>query len=135
MKILDQCSLVWRDGSSERIHEVDLIEVGTNKYVVNFRYGKRGSNLKDGSRTTLPVDQVKAREEYEKEIRAKLDKGYVVERGAIPGGGGRSPSGRGGPHAATPADPCATPDPAGSPAAHGVGGAASGHSQPIGSGG
>jgi predicted DNA-binding WGR domain protein len=33
--------------------------VGTDKHVVNFRYGRRGANLKDGTKTALalPLDE------------------------------------------------------------------------------
>lgn len=87
MKILDQCVLVWRDGATERVHEVDLVEVSRGQCVVNFRYGKRGGVLKDGSRTVLPIPMEEARKTFEWEIKTKQDKGYVVAAGAIAGGG------------------------------------------------
>ncbi len=98
MKILDQCILVWRDGSTERVHEVDLVEVSRGQCVVNFRYGKRGSVLKDGSRTVLPIPMEEARRTYEWEIKSKQEKGYVLS-GGLSGGGaaprpGQAPAGQ-----------------------------------------
>ena len=53
----------------------------------NFRYGRRGTVLKDGSRTVLPVGLAEARSLYQKEVASKLEKGYEVLTGVVPGGG------------------------------------------------
>ena len=55
MKLVKQTKLVFVEGRSEKVYEIDLCEVGTNQFVVNFRYGKRGGPLKDGSKTVAPV--------------------------------------------------------------------------------
>jgi hypothetical protein len=55
MRLVKQTRLVFVEGRSDKVYEVDLCEVGTNQFVVNFRYGKRGAALKDGSKTAAPV--------------------------------------------------------------------------------
>lgn len=91
MKLLDQRILVWRDGSVDRIHEVDLLELSPGRAVVNFRYGKRGGPLRDGSKTPMPVPLEQARALFLREIAAKIEKGYVEDTSAVPGGGAERP--------------------------------------------
>ncbi len=35
MKLIEQITLVFRKGRTEKVYEVDLCEVGANKFVVN----------------------------------------------------------------------------------------------------
>ena len=51
MKLLEQAILLFQEGKSDKVYEVDLLEVAPGQYVVNFRYGRRGTALKDGSKT------------------------------------------------------------------------------------
>jgi hypothetical protein len=39
MKLIKQTRLVFVEGKSDKVYEVDLCEVGANQFVVNFRYG------------------------------------------------------------------------------------------------
>ena len=45
MKLIEQTFLVFRKGRSEKVYEVDLCQVGEGRFVVNFRYGRRGRRL------------------------------------------------------------------------------------------
>lgn len=83
MKLLEQAILVFQEGKSDKVYEVDLLEVSPGQCVVNFRYGRRGTALKDGSKTPLPVPQAEARRVYDKLVESKLTSGYV--RGGAPG--------------------------------------------------
>ena len=83
MRLVKQTKLVFVEGRSDKVYEVDLCEVGANQFVVNFRYGKRGSALKDGSKTVAPVKRDEAERVFDKLARSKLDAGYV-EEGAAP---------------------------------------------------
>ncbi len=76
MKLIEQTVLVFTAGLTEKVYEIDLCEVGVGQYVVNFRYGRRGHPLKDGSRTVLPVGRVEAEREYAKLRDDKLKAGY-----------------------------------------------------------
>ena len=76
MKLVKQASLWFSEGTSDKIYEVDLCEVGGGKFVVNFRYGRRGTTLKDGSKTPLPVAEDEARKVYDKLVASKTKEGY-----------------------------------------------------------
>src|SRR5512135_1548408 len=91
MKLIKQTKLVFAEGRSDKVYEVDLCEVGTNQFVVNFRYGKRGAALKDGSKTVAPVKRDEAERTFDKLVRSKLEAGYV-EEGAAAAAPGRSPA-------------------------------------------
>ncbi len=85
MKLVKQTILHFREGTSDKVYEVDLCEVGAGQFVVNFRYGRRGATLRDGSKTVLAVDRAKADSVFDKLVLSKTKKGYVdVTAGAPP---------------------------------------------------
>ena len=100
MKLVKQALLHYQQGSSDRVYEIDLCEVGAGRYVVNFRFGRRGAALREGSETASPVTLAEAERVYDKLVRSKIDKGYqegrASERPAAPapssGGAARAPS-------------------------------------------
>ncbi len=96
MKLIEQITLVFKRGRSEKVYEVDLCEVGPGRFVVNYRYGRRGATLKDGTKTLAPVSEEQARREYDKLVASKQKAGY--EAGSA--------------HAVAPAPPPAAPAPA-----------------------
>ena len=83
MKIIDQSVLYFKQGSSDKVYEVDLLELATDSFVVNFRYGRRGAALRSGTKTSLPVDEKKARNIYDALVKSKMDKGYSKNPHAI----------------------------------------------------
>lgn len=74
-KIIDSASLYYQEGSSDKVYHCTLeeIEVG---HVVNFSYGRRGSSLTSGTKTTTPVGLDKAKSIFQKLVREKTSKGY-----------------------------------------------------------
>lgn len=76
MKLVKQVVLFYREGSSDKVYEVDLCEVGAGRYVVNFRYGRRGSVLKEGTKTAAPVALAAAEREFDDLVESKRKKGY-----------------------------------------------------------
>ena len=66
MRVIEQARLWFREGTSDKLYEVDLVEVATGQYVVNFRFGRRGTALKDGTKTPLPLALDRARAVYQK---------------------------------------------------------------------
>ena len=76
MRVIDQARLWFREGTSDKVYEVDLVEVATGQHVVNFRYGRRGGALKDGTKTPLPLPLDKARGVFQKLVDEKLAGGY-----------------------------------------------------------
>ena len=76
MKLIKKTTLHYQQGSSDKVYEVDLYEITPGSYVVNFRYGKRGANLKEGTKTTKAVTLVKAQQVFDKLVAEKTKKGY-----------------------------------------------------------
>jgi retron-type reverse transcriptase/predicted DNA-binding WGR domain protein len=77
MKLVCQTKLHFQSGNSDKIYEVDLCEVG-DKFVVNFRYGRRGSVLREGTKTTNPVGFQEAQKIFDQLISEKSRKGYHI---------------------------------------------------------
>lgn len=84
MKLVRQVRLRYQQGSSDKVYEVDLCEVVADRYVVNFRYGRHGGVLKDGSKTPLPVQLDEAERVFDKLVESKVKKGYVDVGTGIP---------------------------------------------------
>jgi bifunctional non-homologous end joining protein LigD len=72
---MECANLYFKEGSSDKVYSA-TIEKENNGYVVNFAYGRRGSSLKTGSKTSSPVTLEKARDIYNKLLKEKLSKGY-----------------------------------------------------------
>jgi hypothetical protein len=82
VRVIEQARLWFREGTSDKVYEVDLVELVAGQYVVNFRFGRRGTALKDGTKTPLPVDANKARSIYQKLVDEKLAGGYQHQSAA-----------------------------------------------------
>ncbi len=76
MRVTEQARLWFREGTSDKVYEIDLVEVATNQYVVNFRYGRRGSPLRDGTKTATPLSLAKAKLVFDKLVAEKVAGGY-----------------------------------------------------------
>lgn len=70
--------LFYKDGSSDKEYHaaVNVVEGG---YTVTFAYGRRGSALQAGSKTSSPVVLEKAVQIYDKLIAEKTSKGYTPD--------------------------------------------------------
>ncbi len=79
MKLISQTKLFFKEGTSDKVYEIDLCEVGEGLYVVNFRYGRRGSTLKEGQKTANSVGKAKAMEVMEALAVEKRKGGYQSE--------------------------------------------------------
>ncbi|MET0462434.1 MAG: WGR domain-containing protein [Chitinophagaceae bacterium] len=77
MRLIKQSILFFQEGNSDKVYETDLCDVGNDKYVVNFRYGRRGTNLKEGSKTPVPVSLPEAEKIYNDVVHEKTAKGYT----------------------------------------------------------
>ncbi|NOT61265.1 MAG: WGR domain-containing protein, partial [Acidobacteria bacterium] len=76
MKLIKRTTLHFSEGTSDKVYEVDLCEVGVGAYVVNFRYGRRGAQLKEGSKTVSAVAQAEAEKIAAALLAEKTKKGY-----------------------------------------------------------
>jgi hypothetical protein len=83
MRLVKQSFLYFKEGNSDKVYEIDLCDVGNDKYVVNFRYGRKGSNLKEGSKTPVPVSLTEAQKIYNEVEQEKLLKGYTTSESGV----------------------------------------------------
>ena len=78
----ESISLFYKDGSSDKVYNAEIKKISNRTgpddkaFVVNFEYGRRGSTLTSGTKTTSPVDFLTAKKVYEKLVREKIAKGY-----------------------------------------------------------
>ena len=79
MRFVKQTVLYFKEGTSDKTYEIDLCETGPGQYIVNFRYGKRGAALKEGSKTATPVTLVEATAIFDALEKEKRSKGYTGE--------------------------------------------------------
>lgn len=76
MKLIKRKSLYFKDAKSDKVYEVDLCEVDADIFVVNFRYGRKASTLREGTKTVFPVPYDEATTIFNKLVKSKEEKGY-----------------------------------------------------------
>lgn len=76
MKLIKQITLYLKEDNSDKVYEVDLCEVGDKEFVVNFRYGRRNTALKEGTKTVFPVAFIDAEKVFYALVNSKKNKGY-----------------------------------------------------------
>jgi bifunctional non-homologous end joining protein LigD len=76
-------SLFYREGSSDKVYLASL-EEKSGGWVVNFSFGRRGSTLQSGTKTSSPVPFDKAKGIYDKIVGEKMAKGYTQAEGGKP---------------------------------------------------
>ncbi len=79
MKLIQQTKLFYKEGNSDKVYEIDLCCIDDTNYTVNFRYGRRGSVLKEGTKTPEYVSAEKAQIIFAKLENEKTSKGYASE--------------------------------------------------------
>ncbi|BAY08757.1 HEAT repeat domain-containing protein [Calothrix sp. NIES-2098] len=77
MKLIKRTTLHYQEGRSTRVYEVDLCQITDDLYVVNFRYGKQGANLKESTKTTQAVSLAEAQKIFNNLVKQKTQKGYT----------------------------------------------------------
>lgn len=76
MKLIRKARLYFKEGKSDKVYEVDLCRLSKGRWVVNFRYGRHGSLLREGTKTLTPVERQKAEDIYNSVVISKKNKGY-----------------------------------------------------------
>lgn len=76
-------SLYYREGSSDKEYHARLEPTDTG-FLVTFAYGRRGSALTTGTKTTTAVDYAKATAIFDKLVQSKEAKGYTRGEGGTP---------------------------------------------------
>lgn len=87
MKLVRKIRLVFKEGKSDKVYEVDLVEQpGTDaaRYLVNFRYGRRGSALREGTKTVQPLPLAEAEAIFNSIVVSKTNSGYWDDSGPAP---------------------------------------------------
>ncbi|MFZ4777311.1 MAG: WGR domain-containing protein [Terrimicrobiaceae bacterium] len=70
-------TLHYQDQRSNKVYRVSIEESGGG-YVVNFAFGRSGYTLTTGTKTSCPLYFDAAQKIYDKVIREKLAKGYIL---------------------------------------------------------
>ena len=94
---MDRISLWYCEGSSDKVYEAEIVPV-SDGFQVNFAYGRRGSTMNTGTKTSAPVPYAQAKKIFVTRVHAKLAKGYEPMGAPIKvftsfGGDKRAPSG------------------------------------------
>ncbi len=79
----DSITLYFREGSSDKVYQCS-IEPSGELFAVNFAYGRRGSTMQTGTKTSTPVDYETAKGIYDKLVREKTAKGYTPGEDGTP---------------------------------------------------
>jgi len=80
-KIIEFVDLHCTEAGSDKAYHCAIQEVEPGLYHVPFAYGRVGSTLTTGCKTTAPVSLDKAQKVYEKLVREKTSKGYLSAPG------------------------------------------------------
>ena len=83
MKLLRHTRLRFKQEKSDKVYEVDLVETAGD-YLVNFRYGRVATTLREGCKTKYPVDLSHAIKIADSLLVNKINKGYYVVAGFDP---------------------------------------------------
>ena len=83
MEAQDRVTLYYREGSSDKAYQA-AIEPAGEGFVVNFAYGRRGSTLTTGTKTSSPVDYDTAKKIFTKLVSEKKAKGYTEGQSGTP---------------------------------------------------
>ena len=79
----ERVTLYYREGSSDKVYQAAIDPAG-NQFVVNFAYGRRGSTLTTGAKTSSPVNYDTAQQIFTKLVREKKAKGYTEGESGTP---------------------------------------------------
>jgi bifunctional non-homologous end joining protein LigD len=79
----ERVTLYYREGSSDKVYQAAIEPMG-DEFVVNFAYGRRGSTLTTGTKTSLPVDYDTAKKIFAKLVSGKKAKGYTEGENGTP---------------------------------------------------
>ena len=83
METLDRVSLYYREGASDKVYQAAIKPAG-DLFVVNFAYGRRGTTLATGTKTSSPVDYDTAKRIFAKLVNEKRAKGYTEGEDGTP---------------------------------------------------
>lgn len=82
-EMLERVTLYYRAGSSDKVYQA-AIEPKADQFIVSFAYGRRGTTLTTGTKTTSPVDYETAIQIFTRLVSEKKAKGYTEGAGSTP---------------------------------------------------
>jgi bifunctional non-homologous end joining protein LigD len=74
---IESITLYYKSGSSDKVYQASIEPAGDDKFHVHFAYGRRGSALNTGVKTSSPVAFDRAKAIYDKLVKSKTAKGYT----------------------------------------------------------
>lgn len=80
---METITLYFKQGSSDKVYQAS-IEPKDGGHVVNYAYGRRGTTLATGTKTSTAVKYDAARAIYDKLVSEKKAKGYTVGEHGTP---------------------------------------------------
>jgi bifunctional non-homologous end joining protein LigD len=80
---MEHITLYFRQGSSDKVYQAG-IESADGGFVVRFAYGRRGTTLQTGTKTSAPVVLSDARRIFDKLVAEKTAKGYSPGESGTP---------------------------------------------------
>jgi len=80
---MEQITLYFKEGTSDKVYQAS-IQPKDSGFVVNFAYGRRGSTLNTGTKTTAPVTYQEAQKIFNKLVAEKQAKGYSLGEAGTP---------------------------------------------------
>lgn len=92
----ENVTFYFREGSSDKVYQAAIEPAGDGLFTVTFAYGRRGSTLSTGSKTSSPVSYDDAKRIFDKLVREKMAKGYTPGANGTPyvgNGSDKRPSG------------------------------------------
>lgn len=84
MQLIQRKVLLCQEGNSDKVYEIDLYQVSDSRYLVNFRYGRWGKPLNEGTKTVAAVATLaQAQRVFDRLLTKKLRGGYrdITEQG------------------------------------------------------
>ena len=80
---MESITMYFREGPSDKVYQAG-IEPADGGYVVRFAYGRRGTTLQTGTKTSTPITHDEARRIYDKLVAEKTAKGYTPGESGTP---------------------------------------------------
>ena len=73
---VEETVLSYREGASDKVYQMQLVEVSPGAFQVQVQYGRRGATLASLSKPPQPTTQEKAKKVYDTLFKEKYGKGY-----------------------------------------------------------
>lgn len=75
----ESITLYCKQGTSDKVYKLHLIGAGMGRYHVKFEFGRRGSELKSGLKSSKALSYKDAKILFDKVVREKMSHGYVED--------------------------------------------------------